>query len=264
MGRAGGVPVLQATTSAGKLIREAAAFGLTYRQVLSQLVVDENRELFFMLVRPASVQLNVFQVLAFGFNGTYVYNFTDSRIGNIGTGARLLRVDDLTIAVVDSSNFRIAQLSLDSRSLSNNITIPRDINLLAAVYAAGSWYRAERTFNNITRYYTISINQYTNGSLIQQFFVETTRTNQRLTQQLAVDSEASRLYLLANDGDRYSTIWYIAYWNLRRTHEQAAAGETADGARAEWCETSAAERHASVGWGKQERREVAETSAVNQ
>ena len=209
-----GTLLLQATTPAGRLVRETVLGGLRFTQILYQLVVDEDRGLFYMLAGPLPQRNTAFTVVAFGFNGTNMYNFTDSRIGTIRTGAQLLPVTDHTIGVVDNGNNRILVLDVDSHSLSNTLTIPRGVDVDSAVYAAGSWYLAESVFDTRTRLVNISLNQYTNGSLTQQLFFEIARVP-RTAVLLAVDNDARRLYCWQGLRGSFGAS-YILYWDFRR------------------------------------------------
>ena len=201
--------VLHSLTPAGRVRREVVLDRWSLNMIMgNQLVVCEDKGMFYTVTNDYWYQQN--QVVAFAFNGTNMFNFTDPRIGGIGyyrTG--LLRADDNTIAVVDPEHSRIALLDLDDGAFFGNISVSRNnTQLLAAVYDGQSWFRSETTWSNDYQWVNTSVNQYsTEGDVLARYSLATQHQFSRLSVGSAGDG--NRLYAL----DEYEGT--MAWWQVQ-------------------------------------------------
>ena len=214
--------VMQGINTVGQLRREISIQGWNYDSVLNTIVVNEERELFFIITGSQFDRRPANKVVAFTFNGTNVWNSTtDSRTGSFDYGAQLQFADD-QLAIVDPQNNRIALLSLSTGAFFGNTTIPEYIYVFAAVHAGGSWYRSEAQFDFRSTNYNITIAKYASddGSLQQQYLLETLSDSLQLTEVLAVDDDGrnGRLYALQSSSRLASTA--VQFWKLRPSDEE--------------------------------------------
>ena len=127
-----------------------------------------------------------------------MFNFTDSRIGDIGRwNTQLLRVNDNTLAVVDPMNYRIILLDLDNGDFfGHDRCATEHINAERRVRWQTAWYRSEVTYdvNNGYQSYNASIRQYaTDGSVLAEY---TFGNHEVYLLSIGGDGWAHRLYAL--------------------------------------------------------------------
>ncbi len=216
-----GRAVLYTMDAAGQLRREMALSGWAGESKYEQLLVCEDKGLFYMLTVDNSADPAIRLVVAFALNGTGVFNATDPRIGNIRSRtAQLLRVNDNELAVVDTYNSRIALLDLDNGDFLGNLTVSNDTTLLSAVYDSHSesWFRSEVPIGTFS-WVNCSVNQYAaDGSMVAQYVYAGDAFD-----SLTIDVVGRRLYAL--DGYEAEVVW----WNIpAQPHQQhtTTAAET--------------------------------------
>ena len=206
--------VLHSMTPAGRVRREVVLHGFESSELrYGALVVAEDKQLFYMLTSGymrSHGRNDVGIALAFHFNGSLAFNFSDSRIGSLGSyGTSLLRVDDNTLAVCDGENNRIALLDMNSGAFFGNITVPTNTYLVAAAYDGQRWYRSELDIHNNSQYfsYNNTIRAYdAEGRAQSEYFWGNGRSVAALS--IAGDAKGQRLYVQ----DQYDGS--VAYWNI--------------------------------------------------
>lgn len=184
--------VLHTMTAAGRVRREVQLSGWTDDMLQPQLLVCEDVQLFYLVTNTYLDS----RVIVFAFNGTNVFNMTDTRIGTLGGwNTQLLRVNDNTLAVVDTDHSRIVLVDLLNGAYFGIINAPHDTFILAAVYDASSdsWYRSELDLVNGS-WTNSSIRQYAaDGAVLSSYSLAGEEIN-LLT--VGGSGDARRLYAL--------------------------------------------------------------------